>query len=163
MKPDKGNKSNENQDTNTPGYVIDIEGEVEDGDVIVNEDGIKDVSQMSIQDLNAMIAKAMQESLAPVINQMDTQFKAINERIDLHEKRLERLEALPQSAAAAVQAIEQVRETNANKPGALDSALDMTFGTAGKVLHGVLDTASYLGSCVIDLATLGRAKRKGAI
>lgn len=45
------------------------------------------------------------------------------------------------------------------KSNPVGNILDTTLGTVGGVLHGVVDTTAFLLESIVDLATLGKARR----
>ncbi len=97
---------------------------------------------------------------AQLLEKHDARLDAIDETLKSHNEILldmqkERGEE-PRARVVKPQATTQEQlETQSKNP----NILDMTLGTVGGVLHGVVDTAAFILESTVDLITLGRARR----
>lgn len=101
-------------------------------------------------DVDPIVAKLLADSEKKI----NDRISKIDARLDAHEARIQAVEkklAITPQAATAAAAPKQEKNL-------LDTTLDLTFGTAGKVLHGIVDTVSFVTSAAVDLVTLGRAR-----
>lgn len=136
----------------------DIEEEVEES---------KSPSDSLQKFMNEAIDKAKKQSIAYT----DKRISQVNEKLAKHQELLEshtnaittqaesiaNLEKVVQGLATGnVKAVALGETAEPKKPANL---LDATLGTVGGVAHGVVDTAAFLCESVIDLVTLGRARR----
>lgn len=94
------------------------------------------------------------------INKVKEKLSEHQEILDNHAGRIEGLERVIEGMATGkIQSVAMDGGKDAEKPKR-EGILDNTLGTIGDVAHGVVDTAAFLCEAVIDLATLGKARRQ---
>lgn len=105
------------------------------------------------------------------MNYVDQRISKVESKLNDHENRLQNVEKRLNEQGKVLQSIleenekelfvqlqdiqlqeNQFKQKNPN-------ILDQTLGTIGNVAHGLVHTAAFVLESVIDLATLGRAKR----
>ncbi|WP_422661803.1 hypothetical protein ACK8P5_25955 (plasmid) [Paenibacillus sp. EC2-1] len=137
-------------DENDDRVVIDIDDDAD----------LQDIEAEDIEDdMMNMISSIVQQQLNENNVKIDERFNSMQTQLDKMDSRIQVLEKASAKMGPSATKAQNVR----GERNMVDSALDMTFGTAGKILHGALDTLSYVTSTFIDLATLGRAKDKPII
>jgi hypothetical protein len=144
-----------------------------DFDDAVDED--EEVEETEI-DFEALIKETAIKAKKQAMKYTDTRIAEINEKLEIHQKTLEAhttsIVNLEQQMAQAIEALKafgvaaptpeqalalaQAAQQTGQQPKGI---LDTVFGTVGGVLHGVVDTAAFLCESVVDLVTLGKARR----
>jgi len=135
-----------------------VDGDEHDDDE--NEDG----ESGERFDQSAFIRQCVADATAEQKAYVDKVMKSVNKRLDDHDHRIKNLEKMVHNlsdAPAPVMAKAQSRKLKQDhdEQTGLDRILDATFGTAGRALHAIVDATAYIAESVIDLATLGRARR----
>lgn len=149
-------------------FDIDDDDEVEvlddEDDADENADDDDDDKPCEQFDQRAFIQQCIAEATAQERAYVDKVLKSVNKRLDDHDHRIKNLEKMVHNlsdAPAPVMAKAQSRKLKQDhdEQTGLDRILDATFGTAGRALHAIVDATAYIAESVIDLATLGRARR----
>lgn len=146
--------------------VVDDEDDFEQIEVEENEEIEEPVNSDIPQDMLIFIQQSVSKSKRQTIAYTDKRIAQVNERLskhseqlDNHEERIEGMERVIEAMASGkVQAV-KVGGNKEEKPER-SGVLDHTLGTIGDIAHGVVDTAAFLCESVIDLATLGKARRQ---
>ena len=92
----------------------------------------------------------------------EERFTAIEETLEQHAEALKQAIKMPASAQSLTDAVKKMApktESSAKQSSAVSNVVDGTLGTVGSVLHGVVDTTAFLLESVVDLITLGKARR----
>lgn len=145
--------------------VVDVGDDFEEIDIEENDENEEPVNSDIPQDMLIFIQQSVSKSKRQSIAYTDKRIAQVNERLakhsetlDNHAERIEGIERVVEAMATGkVQAVSM--EGNKEKPER-SGVLDHTLGTIGDIAHGVVDTAAFLCESVIDLATLGKARRQ---
>lgn len=137
--------------------------ELEDGDMTF-DDIEEGTSEDSKDGLEKFMADAIEKARKQSIAYTDKRIAQVNEKLAKHQEILDThttdiadlKKVVEGMATGKVQAVAFSGESEAPKH---KNILDATLGTVGGVAHGVIDTAAFLCESVIDLVTLGRARR----
>lgn len=155
--------------------------EIEDDEVVVLEDADNPEIPETPQSFETMLASYKEQSnnyvdlrLLKITRAMkkreeevDTRFEQIESTLDAHAKLFKDIaEATPITVQQIPASIQQQQATAqaeqehpTEKPNPVTGIVNGTLGTAGKLLHGVVDTAAFVLESVVDLVTLGKARR----
>lgn len=124
-----------------------IDDDLEDAD-----ESASSSSNDQIANILAELSKGNKQILSQVSN-IDKRFDSLTKKVDNHEERITKIEKCLQQAPVSTEI-----EEEGEKSG-VDSFLDATFGTIGHIGHTIVDTVAFVAESVVDIITLGRAKR----
>lgn len=135
-----------------------------EGEEIEENEGVSELT--AEQQLDIIMQKCVSTSVQKAnaytnkrINKVKEKLSEHQDILDNHAGRIEGLERVIEGMATGKIKSVAMDGGEAEKPKR-EGILDNTLGTIGDVAHGVVDTAAFLCEAVIDLATLGKARRQ---
>ena len=135
--------------------------DIEDGEIVENEgvvnSDIPEELQIFMQELALKTTQQCRAYTDKRIKQINKRVSAHDELLDNHAERIEGLERVVEAMATGK--VKAVSVDGEKEKPERNGVLDHTLGTVGDIAHGVVDTAAFLCEAVIDLATLGKARR----
>lgn len=145
--------------------VVDVGDDFEEIDIEENDENEEPVNSDIPQDMLIFIQQSVSKSKRQSIAYTDKRIAQVNERLAKHSETLdnhaERIEGLERVVEAmATGKVKAVSVDGEKEKPERNGVLDHTLGTVGDIAHGVVDTAAFLCEAVIDLATLGKARRQ---
>lgn len=145
--------------------VVDVGDDFEEIDIEENDENEEPVNSDIPQDMLIFIQQSVSKSKRQSIAYTDKRIAQVNEKLAKHSETLdnhaERIEGLERVVEAmATGKVKAVSVDGEKEKPERKGILDHTLGTVGDIAHGVVDTAAFLCESVIDLATLGKARRQ---
>lgn len=124
-----------------------------------DEVGTSDVDFETL--VKASVEKAKKQSIAYTdkrIQQVNEKLAQHQQMLEAHNSRIENIEKVVEALASGGNVSVLPAPQAGNQPQS-KNLLDVTLGTVGGILHGVVDTAAFICESAVDLVTLGKARR----